>query len=205
MGNAIVEEARKLIGPFRFVLSVHPMDFRSWPYRARNWGEYARTLKPQGFDVREPSDPWLPYMVASDIVLTDHTSLAVYGAPVGRPSVFVPLEGNLLTENSAIWRLWQMSPTLKNPRALGETLLSALRDYPYGQLAYLAKDINACPGRSAERVREEVYRLLRLEPAWAAAPYPIEPLAPRHTPAQEPALPSLLPANKETAQQEDIA
>ena len=164
MGDEIIAEARPLLGPFRFVLSAHPLDLRSWPYSKRIWGEYVRTLKPDGFDVREPADSWVPYMVASDIILTDHTSLAIYGASLGRPVVFVPLEDKRLVEGSALWELREMSPVLEDSRKLHETLLDARSNYPYDRLAALARNLNACPGHSVERIREETYRLLSLDP-----------------------------------------
>lgn len=163
MGDAIIEGARPLLGGFRFIMSAHPMDYKAWPYSVRVWGEHLQSLRKEGFQVREPSDDWLPYMAACDLILTDHTSLAVYGIPLGKPCLFIPLAENLLTEGSAIWNLWKISPTLSDPRRLKDALGQTIANYPYERLEQLGREINSWPGQSARRMREEIYRLLGMD------------------------------------------
>jgi hypothetical protein len=165
IGKELLEEARKLQEEFRFVLSVHPMEHLPKPRGERVWGEYVRAQKQHGFLVREPAEDWTSYLVACDVILTDHTSLALRGAVLGRPIVYVPVSDDLIMEGSITWLLREISPVIKKDASdLRECLLGAIHDYPFDKLRKLGRAVNPYPGRSGERIRKEVYELLELAP-----------------------------------------
>ncbi|MFC1739413.1 CDP-glycerol glycerophosphotransferase family protein [Planctomycetota bacterium] len=165
IGEELLKEARKLQEEFCFVLSAHPMEYRPKPPGERVWGEYVRTQKLHGFLVREPGEDWTSYLVACDVILTDHTSLALHGAVLGRPIVYVPVSDDLIMEGSITWRLREISPVIKEDASdLRERLLSAINDYSFDKLRKLGRAINPYPGQSAEKIRKETYELLKLEP-----------------------------------------
>jgi len=171
IGDAVLAEARKLQLEFRFVLNIHPLEYRPQPAGERVWGEYLRTQRQHGFLVREPTEDWMRYMVACDIVLTDHTSLALHGALLGRPPVYAPVRDELLEPGSLVWRLREIAPTIRADAAdLRARLCQALNSFPKDALNRLAREINSCPGSSADRIRDELYSLLTVAPPAAKDP-----------------------------------
>jgi CDP-glycerol glycerophosphotransferase (TagB/SpsB family) len=163
VGDAVLAEAKKLLGEFRFILNVHPHEYRTKPPGQRVWGEYLRTQRQHGFVVREPHESWIPCMVACDVILTDQTSLALHGALLERPVVYAPVPDYLLEKGALVWRLREISPKIKPDASdLRDRLLEAIHNYPIEALRQLAQDINSYPGQSAERVLKEVYGLLGL-------------------------------------------
>lgn len=61
---------------YKFVLSIHPREYVKYDEDVEPMGhvleEYAQKY---GFIVRHPKDSYIPYLIASDIVISDYTSL----------------------------------------------------------------------------------------------------------------------------------
>ena len=163
VGDAVLTESGRLLGEYRFILNAHPHEYRPKPCGERVWGEVVRSQRSRGYVVREPDEDWAPYMVACDVLLTDHTSLALHGALLGRPAVYVPVCDELLEPGSLVWQYRHLSPTVRpNCSDLRERLKEALGSYPEEPLRRLSNEINSCPGQACGLVRHEVYQLLRL-------------------------------------------
>jgi len=162
MGDDILAEAAKLQKEFKFILSIHPHEYRPKLPGQRVWGEYLRTQRKHGFVVREPGENWMDCMAACDVMLSDATSLATYGALAGKPAVFVPMPDNFFEPGSFLRRLRRMSPILNNDGDLRRCLLKAKYEYPFDKLQEMAGQINSYPGQSHERIRREIYQLIKL-------------------------------------------
>ncbi len=162
MGDGLLEEARNLLGEFKFILSAHPHEFRADTKSNRIWGEYLRTQRQYGFLVREPSDSWIPYMIAADIVISDYTGLIEYAVLLNKPIILTPVPDNNIWKDSIIGKIRQFAPLLNNPKRLREYLMNALSNYPLPKLLELNKDIYCHPGEAAVRIRQEIYSLLKI-------------------------------------------
>lgn len=163
IGDGLIDAARAL-SDYRFILCTHPHEYRPRPAGKRVWGEYLRALREEGFSVREPDQSWVPYLVASDVLITDHTSLSIYGVLAGKPMIWSPVPDEVIQEGSALWKLRAICHILEDPRRLGEELAHALTEFPHDRLGELASEINSRPGRSRQLVRELIFGLLDLEP-----------------------------------------
>jgi hypothetical protein len=159
VGDALLEQARELQGRYKFVLSAHPHEYAVKPEGQRIWGEYLRTQQQYGFLIREPSESWIPYMVASDIVVSDYTGLIEYAVLLDKPLVLSPVPEALIWKGSVTAKVREFSPILQD-RELRDCLEIAERLYPFEQLRELAREANPFPGQAAQRIRREVYDLL---------------------------------------------
>jgi GNAT superfamily N-acetyltransferase len=162
MGDELLEEARKLKGVFRFILSAPPHEYRPRSDGGRVWGEYLRAQKQHGFIVREPSESWIPYMVASDVVVSDYTGLLEYAVLLEKRILLTPVPDETIWPDSVIGKIRRLAPILKDARTLREGLLDTLQRYPAEQLGDLARSIRPHRGQAADRIRQEVYSLLRI-------------------------------------------
>ena len=115
-------------------------------------------------------EDWAPAMVASDMVITDHTSLSMTYALLEKPMPYVDVPGTILVQREPRQRLAEALPKLSAPENLAADLEYARRHFPRDQVAEIAKDILSYPGESARRIREEVYSLLRLNRVTAEEP-----------------------------------
>jgi hypothetical protein len=196
MGDALLDEMRKLKSEFRFVLSAHPDEYltpatesnavvedveeqkrksgfvpdaqpdevRKKPKGRRVWGEYLRSQRQHGFIVREPSESWIPYMVASDIVVSDFTGLIEYAALLKRRIVLTPVPEAKIWQESAVAEVRKFAPILDDARFLRDRLTEAQSNYPMEQLGQLARLLHPYPGEAAGRIRQAIYKVLDLTP-----------------------------------------
>ncbi|MDO9256099.1 MAG: CDP-glycerol glycerophosphotransferase family protein [Bacteroidales bacterium] len=163
MGNAIVAQALRLKEEFSFIFTMHPNEHRPVASPERNWGEYMKAFRKDGFVVLDANEEFETSIVASDVILTDHTSAALYGVVLGRPMVYVPYIDECVEEGSLVWRLKNISPVLCDDATdLNEQILEARDRYPLDKLAEIACEITAFPGGAITRTKEEVYGLLNL-------------------------------------------
>jgi hypothetical protein len=164
-GDEILAAAKPLIGRFQFVISGHPSLYNVGYQGKHNWPEFLPNLRGQGFCVRDPEEDFAPYMIAANLLMTDHTGLCVYGALLEKPAIFTVIEDKYILKDSPTWRYRAISPVLTDVTSLEPTILSAIRDYPYDRLRELAHDIHPYTGQSENRIRAAVYGLLNLPPA----------------------------------------
>lgn len=163
LGDAFLDEARALQDQFRFILSAHPIDYRPQPPGHRALGQYISAQSKNGFIIREPSENWVPYMIASDILLTDHTSLALHGVLLGLPFVFSPVPDELVETGTVIRQIRDISHTLRPDASdLRQALRKARSSYPFDKLREIASQVNSFPHEATDRMREEIYEQLQL-------------------------------------------
>lgn len=161
MGDALLSEARQLSGQFRFALSVHPLEHSSKATGERSWEERLSVLRAEGFLVLDPGEDWEPYIVACDIILTDHTSLSLYGLPLGRPYIYAPVPETVIEKYGLTWQLMDISPTLRPDASnLTECLMQAMNEYPLEKLKELNEKFCSYPGEAKARTRQAVYDML---------------------------------------------
>ena len=164
VGKELIEQARRLMDEcgYRFILSTHPNHWQGDHAVRQPWGEFLLRQRRHGFHVIGHLEGWERYMIASDLAVTDHTSLAVTYAQLGRPMLFVPVREEKLLEGSHVQRLYEACPRIDTPTLLEPRLEQAQRTYPSEQLGRIAHSANAYPGEASWRVREQIYEVLGL-------------------------------------------
>ncbi|MEU7277829.1 translation initiation factor 2 [Streptomyces sp. NPDC045431] len=120
-----------------------------------------------GAVLARPYEEWGALLVASDVVVTDHGSAALYAAALDRPVVGAYDGGRELIEGSPMARLLGAVPAFGGARELDRVV----REHRAGGVRAYTRGAFACEGESLERLRAEVYRLLGLDPPG----YPAEP------------------------------
>ena len=164
VSSAVNDEIQEWKRESRFVLRAHPVEVRKKPEGGRVWGEYLRSQKQHGFIVREPSESWIPYMVASDIVVSDFTGLIEYAVLLERRIVLTPVPGAQIWQDSTIAEVRKFAPILDDARFLRDRHTEAQANYPMEQLGQLARLVHPYPGEAAGRIRQAIYKVLGLAP-----------------------------------------
>jgi hypothetical protein len=112
--------------------------------------------------------------VAADVVIADHGSLAVYAAGAGVPVMLSHFPAGEVDPGSVLAALAGCGPRLDADVPLFSQVLAARNAQP-AQLRVVHDRIAARPGRSAQIIRETLYRLLDLpEPAGQARWSPVD-------------------------------
>jgi hypothetical protein len=125
---------------------------RSWLSRARDCG--LRVISPEA--------GWQAALVAASVVVSDHGSLSVYAAALGKPLILATGSSTTTVAGSAVEALATRVPRLHPERDLGTQIASASQpDRPDCRelMAELAVEV---PGECASRMRPLLYRMLDL-------------------------------------------
>ena len=166
IGNELVPQCVSLAAEtdFRFILQTHPHHWTGPYAQDHPYGHFLldQEGKP-GITVIHHDEDWAPYMMASDMVITDHTSLSMTYALLGKPMLFVAVPGTTLIEGNPGERLAQVLPKLSSIENLAVDIERARNEFPREQVAEIAKDILSYPGEAADRIQKEVYGLLGLD------------------------------------------
>ncbi len=166
VGKDLIEQAATLQNNsrYRFILSTHPHHWDGTGSVDTSYGRYLSQQTQRGFHVIHPQDDWGPYMIASDIAITDHTSLSVTYALLGKPMLCVANDAAGVLKSMPVGQLMDFLPRLQSPDHLAQQIETAVKQFPKERLAALAKQINAHPGEAAQRVQKEAFQLLDLQP-----------------------------------------
>ncbi|CCB75809.1 translation initiation factor 2 [Streptantibioticus cattleyicolor] len=105
-------------------------------------------------------EEWGAVLIAADAVITDHGSTALYAAALDRPLIGACDGGAELIPGSPMGEVLAHCPGLDDPGGV-EGAIAAHRP---GAVRALAKAAFAEQGRALDRLREELYALLGLEP-----------------------------------------
>ncbi|WSV69352.1 translation initiation factor 2 [Streptomyces sp. NBC_01012] len=125
--------------------------------------DLARHLAPAlaaGTVLSGPYEEWAALLVAADVVVTDHGSTALYAAALGCPVINAYDGCEELVPGSPMARLLAAAPTLADAADLPDAIRAA-RAVDTRGLAALAFSRQ---GQALDRLREYLYRLLRLSP-----------------------------------------
>ncbi|MFI6500290.1 hypothetical protein [Nonomuraea typhae] len=146
---------------YRVALILHPNIWAAHSgFQIKAW--LAEAMR-AGLILLPPEEGWRAAIIAADWVLSDHGSVGVYAAALGRPILLDKSGQDLIDPRSALGRLLAVAPAL-DPRA---DLLPQLRRAE--QLrdrcrAVAATWISSAPGRSLHLIREQVYRMMDTAP-----------------------------------------
>ena len=166
VGEKLLAQLPSLKGKYRFILGAHPNEYRPVQEGKRVWGAHlqAMGLEDTGVVIVDPNLRIGDYFTACDLIVTDHSSMGIYGAMMNRPLVFVPLSDAWLGHNeSLIVKLKSISPVLNSDASNLEASLDSARDrYPMEQLQELRQEINSYPGQYNQRVKNELYSMVKI-------------------------------------------
>ena len=161
MGDALIEQARQMQSTHRFILSVHSHEYRP-KAGARVWGDYFESLASEGFTVRNPHDDWLPYLVASDCVVSDHCGLNEYAVRLHKPLVFTPIPDSRIWKSSLTWAARQTFPIITQGSELPSAITTAMATAHADHVPVLPSSSEVQVGATETNIRREIYELLKL-------------------------------------------
>ncbi|MER5391337.1 hypothetical protein [Saccharopolyspora sp. NPDC002686] len=118
---------------------------------------------------------WQAALIAADVVVTDHGSLALYAACLGKPLLLAAFGDREVVPGSPVELLGQRAKRLDPTADLLPQLTAATPVPDHQQLAEMS-----FREEPVQHLRELIYRRLELpEPAWPARPEPVDLFTPR--------------------------
>lgn len=159
IGEDLLFEAIKISDKYKFIFSLHPRHDAFGDIKGRKRNDIVEKYQSQG--IRSASElSWDKYVVASDISISDHSSLCLYYVLLNKPLILVPVNNESYIKNSTFDQLKNITPTIDCAKQLNNSIQIALENRTKNQFYELGLAIRDYPGRAAARYKEEIYRLL---------------------------------------------
>ncbi|MGH8795217.1 MAG: hypothetical protein ACRDXX_21575, partial [Stackebrandtia sp.] len=167
---------------FRVAAALHP---NCWDRHGRpqvyGWLEAARRA---GLAVIPPHEGWRAVLAASDCVVGDHGSTILYGASLDKPLVFAAFGWSEVPGDSPAAALGRAAPQLDPDSDLLPQIRETIASHDPGRYAGIAAEALDPEPSAGDRLRQILYRLLRLDPPGPPpAPQPLPPPDVDWTPA----------------------
>lgn len=158
----------------RVIATAHPAVWSAHgPRQVRNT---LREVLDAGVDVVDSGEDWRGLMAATDVLIADGGSLAVYGAGVRIPLLLSHFAATEVDPSSVLAALADVSPRLRVDVSLPQQVMAA-RSAQLQQWAAAGDRVTSKPCESATIIRRTLYELLDLdEPlravGWTPLPTP---------------------------------
>lgn len=150
---------RELCADHKVIMTAHPAVW--FEHGPRRIPTLLREARDAGLDLIGAGEPWQGLLAAADFLVSDHTSVSVYGAASGLPFLLSHFAEKDIDADSVMAELAQLSPRLDDTIPLPEQLLRATDARP--EQEKVASDrVSSVPGGSARVLRKKFYQLLEL-------------------------------------------
>jgi len=158
----------------RVIATAHPAVWSA--HGARQVRNTLREVRDAGVDVVDSGEDWRGLMAATDVLITDGGSLAVYAAGVQIPLLLSHFAASEVDPNSVMAALAKVSPRLRADVPLLNQVMAA-RSAQLQQWAAAGDRVTSKPSESATIIRRHLYELLDLDEPfrpvrWSPLPTP---------------------------------
>jgi hypothetical protein len=148
------------------VAALHP-NIWSW-YGRRQVASWQADSIRLGVRLLPPEEGWRAALVAADRVIGDHGSVTFYAAAMGVPVLLGAFPEDDIAVESHVARLGAIAPRLVWDEPVRPQVDEAFYAFTSDNYAAFRNDVSSRPGESANILRREMYRLMRM----AAPEYP---------------------------------
>lgn len=123
LGEKLFDVCNKLKNEkYEFIFSIHPREYQKYDDDLQPLGDAVEAQRENGFLVRSPGEDWLPYMMASDIVLVDYSSMLSLAVLAGKKVILSDFPDERLWKKSMYYEIKKTFPVLHQAEELGNVL-----------------------------------------------------------------------------------
>lgn len=147
---------------FRVALVLHP---NVWASHSKLQIESWLSAAPRaGLILLPPEEGWRAAVIASDWVLSDHGSVSIYAAAIGRPVLLEKSGRSVIDPQCGLGRLFEVAAPLDPLAAIRPQLSVAERRLEDTHTVARAW-VSSAPEHSLRLIREEAYRIIGVPPS----------------------------------------
>ena len=127
LGDSIFVECEKLEKEgFQFIFSIHPREYQRYDEVTEPLGEKVEQLREKGFMIRSPQQDWLPYMMASDVVMVDYSAMTSLAVLAGKKIIISKFPEERIWRRSMYAELRKIFPVVEKAEDLKAALHEVL-------------------------------------------------------------------------------
>ncbi len=147
---------------FKVAVVLHP---NLWighsDFQIRVW---LRDVLAAGVLLVPPKDAWKVALIASDVVVSDHGSVGLYAAAIGRAVLLAGYNDDDVMPGSAMELLGEFAPRLRAFDSVHDAVTTALFSLDQQGQRDICQRAAAFPGEALDRIQRVLYEVLGLDP-----------------------------------------
>lgn len=161
LGREFFEAAQRLEGNgYHFALSAHPKEYTVYAEAVEPVGALVDEQEKHGMTVRRVGEPWLPYLAAADIVLSDFSTLTETAIQAKKKLILSAFPREAVWKESVMARAAERLPVISSAAQLEQALNRVKTAEPSQELDALAQETYITRAEYEKRVCEIVEKLL---------------------------------------------
>lgn len=143
LGEELFDVCGRLKGQYSFIFSIHPREYQEYDPEIKPMGALVEQQRKKGFLVRSPGEDWIPYIMASDVVVVDYSTMMSLAVLAGKKVIVSEFPDEKIGTCSLGYQVKKTFPVVKNAGELEAALKQVLEGAVFEQMV--------------ERFQEELY------------------------------------------------
>lgn len=143
LGKELFDVCDALKEKYFFVFSIHPTEYHEYNREITPMGPLVEKQREKGFLVRSPGEDWVPYIMASDVVVSDYSTMMSLAILAGKKVILSDFPDEKIGTYSLGYQVKKSFPVLKEASEL-EGALKQVMELPVFE-------------QMVERFRQELY------------------------------------------------
>lgn len=163
-GDVLLAQIGELSRRYDVTISIHPMNYEKIYSGGKDWRAILEEVESlYGVRVIKNAFDWVPALAATDVLVTDHTSLHVYYLLTDRPVIFLDLGCHLIERDSPIHEIKRVSLCVESLTNLERCIRAAADEHRAGCFLPMLSCLIGRLGCSKGIILEELSALLGVE------------------------------------------
>ncbi|MBS6396225.1 MAG: CDP-glycerol glycerophosphotransferase family protein [Clostridiales bacterium] len=123
LGTELFEVCKKLKEEgYEFIFSIHPREYSRYAEDVEPLGKMVEQQRESGFFVRSPGEDWLPYMMASDMIVVDYSAMLSLAVLAGKKVVLSDFPDGRIWKKSMYYEIKKKFPVIAKAKELPDAL-----------------------------------------------------------------------------------
>lgn len=163
VGHELVNECKKLQDKgYRFILSDHPREYFRYDQSIEPSGPYVDSLEKEGFIIRKPEQNYIPYLIASDVVICDYSTFYELALIAGKKLILSDFPEKRVWKHSIARELMRIVPVFKKDTNLQQLIQHVIDSDEYQRVfEKYAKELITENMSYQDKMKEIVQRLIK--------------------------------------------
>lgn len=122
LGEDLFKICDDLRDQYTFIFSIHPIEYREYNPDIKPLGQLVEAQREKGHIVRSPGEDWVPYMMSSDVVISDYSTMMSLAILAGKKVILSDFPDMKIGSYSLGYQVKKQFPVLKEAGELGGAL-----------------------------------------------------------------------------------
>ena len=122
LGEELFDVCDSLKSEYTFIFSIHPIEYRQYFPDIKPMGEVVEQQREKGHIVRSPQEDWIPYIMASDIVVADYSTMLSLAILAGKRVILSDFPDTKICVYSLAYQVKKNFPVIRSAKELANAL-----------------------------------------------------------------------------------